>query len=122
VLLSCDGAVYQFKEGYVRTSSEPYTLDEANFDQIYVHLTNNAVQKYSKSYGKFEEANIVSVQVLADELAATFKMSPSQFKEKLYDLSQQIIIDSIQAAKHLLKFHKNSFELVGYDLMIINLD
>lgn len=56
----------------MRTSSEPYTLDEANFDQIYVHLTNNAVQKYSKSYGKFEEANIVSVQVLADELAPTF--------------------------------------------------
>lgn len=32
-----------FKEGYVRTSSEVYNLSETNLDQIYVHLTNNAV-------------------------------------------------------------------------------
>ena len=36
---------------------------------MYVHLTNNAVQKYSKSYGKFEEANIVAVETLIAELA-----------------------------------------------------
>lgn len=61
VLISHEGTVYQFREGYVRTSSEAYNLDESSLDQIYVHLTNNAVQKYSKSYGKYEEANIVSV-------------------------------------------------------------
>jgi hypothetical protein len=42
-LISYDGAVYKFKEGYVRTSSEAYNLDEQNLDQVYVHLTNNAV-------------------------------------------------------------------------------
>lgn len=58
-----------FKEGYVRTSSEAYNLSDTNLDQIYVHLTNNAVQKYSKSYGKFEEANIVSMKVLCESLS-----------------------------------------------------
>jgi len=28
-------------------------------------LTNNAVQKYSKNYGIFEEANIMGLDVLA---------------------------------------------------------
>ena len=40
-----------FNEGYVRTSSETYNLEESNLDQVYVHLTNNAIQKYSKNYG-----------------------------------------------------------------------
>ena len=38
-------------------------------DQVYVHLTNNAVQKYSKNYGKFEEGNIVSLEDLSEDLA-----------------------------------------------------
>lgn len=63
-----------FKEGYARTSSEAYNIDEGSLDQIYVHLTNNAVQKYSKSYGKFEEANIVSISTLIEELALQYSI------------------------------------------------
>ena len=37
-------------------------------DQVYVHLTNNAVQKYSKNYGQHEEGNIVSMDDLCVEL------------------------------------------------------
>jgi len=33
--------VYVFKEGYLRMSSEDYTLDE--IDNPFIHLTNNAV-------------------------------------------------------------------------------
>jgi len=69
-LIGYDGKFYLFKEAYVRTSSEEYDLSGDKLDQIYVHLTNNAVQKYSKNYGKFEEGNIVSVKALSDELAS----------------------------------------------------
>lgn len=79
-LISYDGAVYKFKEGYVRTSSEVYNLDEQNLDQVYVHLTNNAVQKYSKNYGMFEEANIVSVSTLTDELASECGLLSAEIK------------------------------------------
>jgi hypothetical protein len=41
-------------------------------DQVYVHLTNNAVQKYSKNYGKYEEGNIVSVEMLTQELSREY--------------------------------------------------
>lgn len=30
------------------------------------------------------------------------------------------IIESIAATKHLLKFYKHTFELVGYDFMLID--
>ena len=64
--------MYLFKEPYVRTSSEEYDLSDAKLDQVYVHLTNNAVQKYSKNYGEHEEGNIVSMQKLCDELSRQF--------------------------------------------------
>ena len=68
-LISHDARLFLFKEAYVRTSSEEYDLSEHKMDQVYVHLTNNAVQKYSKNYGKFEEGNIVSLKDLCEDLA-----------------------------------------------------
>ena len=59
--MSHDQKLYLFKEPYVRTSSESYDLSDQKLDQVYVHLTNNAVQKYSKNYGEHEEGNIVSM-------------------------------------------------------------
>lgn len=48
--------VFFFKEGYLRTSVEEYKLDD-NCEDQFVHLTNNAVQKHSKDYGKYEDGN-----------------------------------------------------------------
>lgn len=77
-LISHDMKFYLFREAYVRTSSEEYDLSGDKLDQVYVHLTNNAVQKYSKNYGKFEEGNIVSVKALTKELA-----TQDQYKSNL---------------------------------------
>ena len=41
-------------------SSEPYNLNEIDIENKYVHLTNNAVQKYNKNYGTFENGNQLS--------------------------------------------------------------
>ena len=49
----------------MRTSSDDYDLGQDNLDKIYVHLTNNAVQKFSENYGKFEDGNQISLQELS---------------------------------------------------------
>ena len=43
VLWNYDGKVYLFKEGYLRTSSKPYSINPDNPDDMFTHLTNNAV-------------------------------------------------------------------------------
>ena len=48
---------YLYEEGYFRTSSRQFTLD--NFDK-YVHLTNDAIQIDCPDYGKYEEGNKIS--------------------------------------------------------------
>ena len=52
--------VYFFKEGYLRTSSSEFSIDLNNVDDALVHLTNNAVQKFSDTYGQFEDGNQLS--------------------------------------------------------------
>jgi hypothetical protein len=72
LLNSCDGKIYMFKESYVRTSSRQYQEFDPDIspeDQIYMQLTNNAVQKEGSEYGKFEEGNIVSIDTLFHHVA-----------------------------------------------------
>ena len=71
VLVTQDMKVYFFKEGYIRTSSAAYSIDNEAIDKVNIHLTNNAVQKYCKEYGEFEDGNqlsFASFQVLFKEI------------------------------------------------------
>jgi tubulin---tyrosine ligase len=49
---------YFFEESYIRTSSVLFTLK--NLQNKMIHLTNDAVQKRSDDYGKFEGGNKIS--------------------------------------------------------------
>jgi len=48
---------YWYNEGYLRTSSKDFNLK--NVTNRLIHLTNDAVQKKSDDYGKFESGNKV---------------------------------------------------------------
>ena len=74
LLNSSDGKIYAYKESYVRTSSKEYKEFDPDIspeDQIFMQLTNNAIQKDGKDYGKFEEGNIISTDQLFAHLATT---------------------------------------------------
>ena len=64
MLTSINGVTkcYWYKEGYIRTSSNNFSTK--NLDNKYIHLTNDAVQKYSTDYGKFENGNKISFNEL----------------------------------------------------------
>ena len=49
---------YWYEEGYIRTSCKEFTTK--NLKSRMIHLTNDAVQKYLPSYGKYEPANKLS--------------------------------------------------------------
>lgn len=60
VLVTQEMKVYFFKEGYIRTSCETYSMDSDAINKRNIHLTNNAVQKYCEKYGAFEDGNQLS--------------------------------------------------------------
>ena len=55
------GEVFFYKKGYVRLSSENYSLDDKN---NYVHLTNNWLQQLGEKYGAHEVGNTIGYEDL----------------------------------------------------------
>ena len=49
---------FWYREGYIRTSSVEFS--NSNPENLLMHLTNDAVQKKSHLYGKYEQGNKVS--------------------------------------------------------------
>ena len=60
VMFNHTSELYFFKEGYLRLSGSEFFLDKSNPNDQFVHLTNNSMQKYLKSYGVFEDRNQMS--------------------------------------------------------------
>lgn len=75
---------YWYQEGYIRTSSYQWTLDEIGDNEI--HLTNDAIQKYSYSYGKYEPGN----KLTYSELQRYLDSLPRQPNENSYNFSKDI--------------------------------
>ena len=75
---------YWYHEGYVRTSSYTWTLEDLNDNEI--HLTNDAIQKYSYNYGKYEPGN----KLTYSELQRHFDSLPKHNSSKLFDFSNSI--------------------------------
>jgi tubulin polyglutamylase TTLL1 len=47
-----------YEEGYIRTSSLQYNLED--LDDVFVHLTNDAVQQNHEKYSYYEKGNKLS--------------------------------------------------------------
>ena len=115
VLIDQDMKLYAFKECYVRLSTEAYKLD--SFEEKFVHLTNNALQKYSENYT--EDETLKSAKELEDFVQATKKPDFS-FKGQVWEkIKEMIRLVYRCSAKQLNSNNKNkSFEIFGYDFMI----
>ncbi|CAD8157486.1 unnamed protein product [Paramecium pentaurelia] len=102
---------YWYKDGYIRTSSQEFSL--MNLSNKLIHLTNDAVQKYSEDYGRFEKGNKVSFEEFNNFL-------PIDFYQTIYIQMRNIALDQFKATYGKLDPNRkeNSFELFGLDFMI----
>ena len=65
----------------MRTSSKEFTLK--NLENRFIHLTNDAVQKKGEDFGKFENANKISLQELTRYIE-TISNGKVKFYEELF--------------------------------------
>jgi len=71
---------YWYEEGYFRTSSSTFTLN--NVDNTYIHLTNDAVQKKGYEFGRFETGNKISFKEFQKYLDKTYPEKKYDFLHK----------------------------------------
>lgn len=107
---------YFYQEGYLRTSSRIFSLNSNN---KYVHLTNDAVQKKSEDYGKFENANKMSYSDFQRYLDNHHPQKPNFLNEVLPQI-RKIVKDTIQAVFLKIDTNKRAhcFEIFGYDFLL----
>lgn len=119
VFVNYEGSVYFFKEGYLRTSSSEFSIDPNNPDDQYVHLTNNAIQKFAENYGTFEDGNQMSFDQFQDYLDSNGYPFFS-VKDDVVPTMKSLIMRSILATRKLLdpSRRRSCFELFGYDFII----
>jgi len=118
VLVTHEMNCYFFKEGYIRMSSEVYDLSSQNVENKFIHLTNNAVQKYSENYCKFESGN----QLSFDDFEKYIQSNglPCDFRGKMLPKLKQAALFSMESVKRKLNLEdrKYVFEIFGYDYII----
>ena len=107
---------YFYQEGYLRTSSKNFSLCNNN---KYVHLTNDAVQKKSDDYGRFEKANKMSYQDFQRYLD-NHHPNKLNFSAEVLPLIRKIVKDTIQAVFLRIDTNKRGhcFEVFGYDFIL----
>ncbi|XP_043840024.1 tubulin--tyrosine ligase [Dromiciops gliroides] len=117
VLVDHQYNIYLYREGVLRTSSEPYNI--TNFQDKTCHLTNHCIQKeYSKNYGKYEEGNEMFFEEFNQYLISALNIT---LENSILLQIKQIIrsclmcIEPAISTKHL---HYQSFQLFGFDFMV----
>lgn len=119
LLTSINGIIqcYFYEEGYLRTSSKKFNCDDLS--NLFIHLTNDAIQKKSENYGKFESGNKISYNEFQKYLDSNYPKKIDFFQDVLQGV-KEIVKDTVKAV--FLKIDPSrklhSFEIFGYDFML----
>ena len=105
---------YVFKEGHLKASSEIFDINSLD---LYIHLTNNSVQKNNKNFSQNEIGNEISFNTFQKELD---KSGDINFKKNIFERIIKIIEITANIAKNKINAlnRKNCFELFGYDFIL----
>ncbi|CAM9524752.1 unnamed protein product [Scytosiphon promiscuus] len=121
----CPLTAWGHQDAYVRTSSVRYSNDPSKVKDRFVHLTNNAVQRRSPSYGQDEPGNKLTLQDLQEWLdgdESGHKGHAHGWIERiLRPRMHDLVATSIEAAANAginKRGRPHAFELLGYDFMV----
>lgn len=120
MITSINGIIqgYSYFDGYLRTTSIEYSTKDISNSLI--HLTNDAIQKYSEEYGKFEDGNKLSYKDFQRYLDFHCSEKKVNFVRDTVPIIKGLIKDTIEAVYLKIdpKRRLNCMEIFGYDFML----
>jgi hypothetical protein len=106
---------YWYQEGYIRTTSKEFTLK--NLGNKYIHLTNDAIQKKSEDYGKYETGNKITFFEFQRYLDS--QGQKLSFWARAYPEMKRLAGQAVRSVYGKIDpLRKHSFEIFGLDFMI----
>ena len=105
---------YLYQQGFCRFCNEKFSVDVSDINNIYMHLTNVAIQK---KYEKYQKSNggKFSLQNLLFYLENVYGYERAQ---KCNSDITQVIINSLLSVESVMFNDKHCFECYGYDILI----
>ncbi|XP_034382775.1 probable tubulin polyglutamylase TTLL1 isoform X3 [Cyclopterus lumpus] len=105
---------YMYKLGFCRFCTVKYTPSTSELDNMFVHLTNVAIQRHGDDYnhvhgGKWTVSNL------------RLYLESTRGKEvtsRLFDQIHWIVVQSLKAVAPVMNNDKHCFECYGYDIII----
>ena len=92
---------YWYREGYLRTCSKEFNWDP---NDVFAHLTNDAIQKKCPLYGKYEQGNKLSFSDLEYLLKGR-----NVFLDETMNQMKKLAFHSLKSAEDKLRSSKNQF-------------
>ncbi|XP_008578223.1 PREDICTED: probable tubulin polyglutamylase TTLL1 [Galeopterus variegatus] len=105
---------YMYKLGFCRFCTVKYTPSTSELDNMFVHLTNVAIQKHGEDYNHIHGGKW-TVNNLRLYLEST---RGREVTSKLFDEIHWIIVQSLKAVAPVMNNDKHCFECYGYDIII----
>ncbi|XP_058507259.1 tubulin--tyrosine ligase [Solea solea] len=117
VLVDHQYNIYLYREGVLRTSSEPYK--SSDLQDMTSHLTNHCIQKeHSQNYGRYEEGNEMFFDEFRLYLLNTHNVAlETTILPQIKHIIKSCLtcIEPAISTKHL---SYQSFQLFGFDFMV----
>ncbi|XP_069675293.1 polyglutamylase complex subunit TTLL1 isoform X3 [Periplaneta americana] len=107
---------YLYKLGFCRFCTVKYDTSIQKLDNMYVHLTNVAIQRTGSEYNCMHGGKL-SVQNLRLYLEST---RGKEVTEKLFGAIAWLIVHSLKAVSPMIVNDRHCFECYGYDIIIDN--
>jgi len=106
--------VYLYRGGFCRFCVEQYSSDVAEIDNIFVHLTNVAIQKQAEDYNE-QHGGKWAINDLFLFIEGTQGRAAS---DKLAADMEQVIVHSLKAVQGVIINDRHSFEMYGFDILL----
>jgi tubulin polyglutamylase TTLL1 len=106
--------VYLYREGFCRFTTQRYTNDTSNLDNLYVHLTNVSIQTKASDYnekhgGKWTLRNF---RLYIEGIHGI------QRANQVFEDIERIILLSLKSVQGVIINDKHCFECYGYDIIV----
>jgi len=105
---------YISRLGFARFCNVKYSAEVGDIDNVYVHLTNVAIQKHGDDYNE-NHGNKWSIANLRLYLEGTRGRAAT---DELFAGINDVMIHSLRSVQNVIINDRHCFELYGYDLLV----
>ncbi|KXJ10393.1 probable tubulin polyglutamylase TTLL1 [Exaiptasia diaphana] len=105
---------YVYRHGFCRFCTVQYNASLSELDNVFIHLTNVAIQKHGDDYNS-QHGGKWTVKNLRLYLEGT---RGKELTDKLFDDINWLMVHSLKAVQNVIANDRHCFECYGYDIII----